>query len=262
MGAGDREALGAVDRVVDREAMGALDRVGDRQVLRAVDRVGEWEVRRAVGRAGDLHARSPWQGGASRRIWFCECTAPALVLGSVQSVEQVDLARAAAAGVEVVRRRSGGGAVLVVPGSTAWVEVDLPQGDRLWEPDVGRAFGWLGRAWAGALDSLGLGPAAVHSGPLLAPRWSERVCFLGLGPGEVSVEGRKVLGMAQRRSRQGAVFSCAAYLELDGAALADLLALDLDDRTQVAGAIEARAASLAPGVTLGEVESALLAFLP
>jgi lipoate-protein ligase A len=132
-------------------------------------------------------------------------TEPALVLGSTQPAALVPDPP-----IDVVRRRSGGGAVLVEPGDVAWVDVFLPAGDPLWQDDVGRSFWWLGDAWAAALEALGLaGRVEVHKGPLVAGPWSPLVCFAGLGPGEVTVDGRKAVGMAQRRTRAGALFQCA-----------------------------------------------------
>ena len=134
-------------------------------------------------------------------------TAPALVLGSTQPSAS---ALIASPPVDVVRRRSGGGAVLVEPGGVVWVDVFLPVGDPRWHDDVGRAFWWLGDAWAAALRALGVaGRIEVHKGPLVVTPWSPLVCFAGLGPGEVTVDGRKAVGMAQRRTRDGALFQCA-----------------------------------------------------
>jgi lipoate-protein ligase A len=153
---------------------------------------------------------------------------PALVLGSTQPDVPFR-------GVPVVRRRSGGGAVLVGPGLVAWVDVFVPAGHPLWEDDVGRAFWWLGEAWAGALSALGVAsgvalPAApvVHQNGLVVTPWSRDVCFAGLGPGEVTVDGGKSVGMAQRRSREGALFQCALALSWDPARYAQLLALGPD----------------------------------
>jgi lipoate-protein ligase A len=56
------------------------------------------------------------------------------------------------------------------------------------------------------------------------------VCFAGLGPGEVSVNGRKVVGISQRRSRQGARFQCAALLEWRPQEMVDLFGLKPADR--------------------------------
>jgi lipoate-protein ligase A len=156
----------------------------------------------------------------ARTVRVVEVTAPALVLGSTQPpVEARD--------IDVVRRRSGGGAVLVRPGEVAWIDVLLPAGDPLWDDDVGRAFHWLGRAWTETLATLGM-DARWHDGPLVCTQWCRQVCFAGLGPGEVTVDGRKVVGLAQRRTRAGALFQCAALLRWDPEAIVDLVGLDAD----------------------------------
>ena len=157
-----------------------------------------------------------------------EAQGPALVLGSTQSPEVADARRASDSGVAVVRRRSGGGAVLVRPGELVWIDVFVPAGDRLWLADVGRATHWLGRAWADALGALGVA-GEWHDGQLVTSSWSALVCFAGLGPGEVRAGGAKVVGVSQRRTRAGALFQCAALLRWNAGDLLDLLALD-DER--------------------------------
>ena len=178
--------------------------------------------------AAVAHGR-PWPEPAVPTVWCLEVDGPAVVLGSTQADGVVDVARAAAACVDVVRRRSGGGAVLLRPGEVVWVDVLVPCGDPLWQADVGRAFGWLGRAWSEALASLGV-EASVHEGAPVAGRWSSLVCFAGLGPGEVTVGGRKVVGLSQRRTRAGALFQCAALVEWDPSPLLELLTLTDDER--------------------------------
>ena len=115
----------------------------------------------------------------------------------------------------MVRRRSGGGGVLMEPGRLLWVDLVVPRGDPWWDDDVGRAADPVGRAWATAIGRLGLAPA-VHTGGLASSPWSRSLCFAGLGPGEVTVERRKVVGIAQRRTRAGACFQCAVPLEAPG----------------------------------------------
>ena len=160
-----------------------------------------WRVAHHLEPAGTFHAREV-PATPERAAWVCAATAPALVLGSAQHDDRVDRAACAAAGIEVVRRRSGGGAVLVVPGEVLWVDLIVPAGDALWQDDVGRAFHWVGEAWAAALEELGVA-AEVHRGALVRSPWSAAVCFAGLGPGEVTVAGRKVVGISQRRTRAG-----------------------------------------------------------
>lgn len=160
-----------------------------------------------------------------------EPTAPVVVLGSTQPESVV------APGVAWVRRRTGGGAVLVEPGGLLWVDVLVPAGDPLWDADVGRAFLWLGRVWAGALGDCGVEGAEVYRGPLRTTRWSPLVCFAGLGPGEVTVAGAKVVGLCQRRTRAGALFQGAALLDWRPGRL--LERLGLDDAPELAGVARA-----------------------
>ena len=152
-----------------------------------------------------------------RGVRVVEVSEPALVLGSTQpAVAERDVA--------VVRRRSGGGAVLVGPGEVVWVDVLVPASDRLWSQDVGVAFHWLGLAWTRALTSLGI-TARWHEGPMVRSAWCREVCFAGIGPGEVTVEGKKVVGIAQRRVRAGSLFQCAALLHWDPLRMVDLVGL-------------------------------------
>jgi lipoate---protein ligase len=159
-------------------------------------------------------------------VWILAADRPAVVLGSTQPDTAVDRERARAGGFEVVRRRSGGGAVVLRPGAVVWVDVLVPATDGLWTVDVGRAFSWLGETWVEALAAVGVPDARWHNGPMLRTPLSDSVCFAGLGPGEVTVGGRKVVGMSQRRTRHAALFQCAALLEWDAGAVAELLGLD------------------------------------
>lgn len=187
-----------------------------------------WRVERARGSAAHVLGQ-PLPDGRSMRI--VSITAPAVVLGSTQALDVVDASRAATAGVDVVKRRGGGGAVFVGPGELVWADVFVRASDSLWSADVSVAFHWLGAAWTAALADLGV-DAKWHDGALCTTTWSRLVCFSGMGPGEVSVDGRKVVGICQRRTRAGSLFMCAALLRWDPAALVDLLALTEQDRVR------------------------------
>jgi len=217
-----------------------------------------WRVARDLSSAAEFHARDVPEP-ASRAAWVCDTTGPALVLGSAQPDARVDRVACAAAGVEVVRRRSGGGAVLVAPGEVLWVDLVLPARDPLWRDDVGQAFLWVGEAWAAALAELGVTPD-VHRGALVRNRWSADVCFAGIGPGEVTVAGRKVVGISQRRTRAAARFQCAAIARWAPDELLALLRLDPTERPAAERQLEAVAAPV--GVGLDQLLAALLRHLP
>jgi lipoate-protein ligase A len=210
-----------------------------------------WEVARVSGPATTVLGRAL---PATRSAAIVTVDRPALVLGSTQRADAVDEAAARRAGVDVARRRGGGGAVLVRPRQLVWVDVFVPSGDPLWRADASVAFHWVGQAWVDALAAVGV-RAAWHHGPLVCTPWSRLVCFGGIGPGEVTVDGRKVVGLSQRRTRAGALFACAALLAWDPAAIAELLRADID-----VGALESAAAGLDVDATA--LERAFVASLP
>jgi lipoate---protein ligase len=173
-----------------------------------------WRVVDRLGDATELHAPWPAVDVMAQRI-MARCRvvgSPTLVLGSTQPAVLGPRGT-------VIRRRSGGGAVLVVPGGQVWIDVWLPAGDQLWDDDVVRAAIWVGDTWARALIDLGASPDAVsvHPHGLRTEPVTAAVCFGGLGPGEVVVGGRKVVGIAQRRSRWGAWFQTMAPLRWEPA---------------------------------------------
>lgn len=217
--------------------------------------MSSWAVEARRGTAQDHHA-CPLPEEPQRSVWVCTVDHPALVLGSAQPRELVDDRVAELLGIQVVKRRSGGGAVLVVPGEVAWVDVILPVGDPLWDDDVSRSGLWLGRLWQAALDDLGLAQTKVHTGPLSSGRLGRKVCFGAVGPGEVTLDDRKLVGVSQRRKRRGARFQCAVYRRWEPELLARLLRLNGDDSDALL------TAAAGTGVAPTEVVDAFLAHLP
>ncbi|MGH8990802.1 MAG: lipoyl protein ligase domain-containing protein [Acidimicrobiia bacterium] len=190
-----------------------------------------WTIERHTGRAADHLALPPAEGPEVRIL---DVIRPAVIMGSGQAESTLDAGRAAAAGVDIVRRPSGGGAVLVVPGEALWIDVFVPAGDRLWVDDVGVAFHWLGEAFTEALATIGV-EARWHDGPMRNTPWSKVVCFAGLGPGEViDPAGRKLVGFSQRRTRSHARFQCCALLRWDPAAMVALLAEPYPEKASAA----------------------------
>jgi lipoate---protein ligase len=208
-------------------------------------------VHRWHGPATEFHAR-PVAPLDRAEAWLLSLERPALVLGSAQRGEVADHAAADARGVEVVRRNSGGGAVLLEPGRCIWLDVLLPRHDPRWTDDVGLSAYWLGDVWAEALGSLGV-DAAVHRGRLEQTAWGRLVCFGAIGPGEVSVAGRKLVGISQRRTRHGARYQCLVHESWDPAPLLDLLLLSAEDRARAATDL----LPVATGTPTGPLEAAI-----
>jgi lipoate-protein ligase A len=162
-----------------------------------------WRIEHVVGDVGTFHARP--LPSDQRTATFFRAESATLVLGSAQRVESVDADAAARQGITIVRRRSGGGGVLVVPGDFVWLDLEIPAGDELWRDDVGRSMWWVGELWRSALATLE--PlAAVHRGAMQPTRWSSDICFAGTGPGEVMRGDAKLVGISQRRTRHAARF--------------------------------------------------------
>lgn len=190
---------------------------------------GAYRLVRSVTTAAEFHHRTVPEP-APFELWWPDITAPALVLGSSQPDADVDQDACERAGIEVVRRRSGGGAVLLVPNAVTWLDVIVPAGSAGWSDDVYGPMVWLGHQLAVVLASLldgspeRSGEITVHEGRLVTTPWSALVCFDGVGAGEVLLGGRKLVGISQRRTREAARLQCCWYSDYDAAVLVELLA--------------------------------------
>lgn len=195
-----------------------------------------WRLVERSGPAGELVSQLPNTEGV-RLVCICRPTGPAVILGSTQTYDALDASRLTESGISIARRSSGGGAVYVAPRAQVWLDAFVPAGDPLFDTDVGRSAWWLGEHWAEALAAAdgAVGPPRyeVHRGSLVARRWSRTACFAGIGPGEVLVAGRKVVGISQRRTRLGAWLHSMALVENDPAVLVGLLALTDAERADL-----------------------------
>jgi lipoate-protein ligase A len=209
-------------------------------VCDAKERIQDMRVKNLTGSTADFHARTVPEGLTEAEAWVFAPADRSLVLGSAQQESIADSDAAARAGVEVAKRRSGGGAVYVDPDRCLWVDVVVPRHDERWSDDVREATYWLGELWQRALATIGLDTRLYRDGLEQTP-WGRLVCFAALGPGEVLVGDRKVVGISQRRTREGARFQCIAYDRWDAADVLDLLDLSLPDRAAAAADLAERA---------------------
>lgn len=199
---------------------------------------------------------------AGRRVVVRAVDRPVLVLGSTQDDVIVDRTRARKASVDVVRRRSGGGAVLLEPGAQCWVDVWVPRDDPLWSPEPRRSAERVGAWWAASIDRNGeAGPVSVHRGPAAPGPGGGPVCFGGVGAGEVLVGGRKLVGLAQWRSREGSLVHGCAYRSWDPVGVTSLLVAGLLPEGFLA-ALTGAAIGLEEAGASGWTVDSLLAALP
>jgi len=180
-----------------------------------------------VGTVAELHALDPFADTdrVEPAIWWCRPIDDAIVLGSRQTDALVDRGECLRAGLSIVRRRSGGGAVLMRRHSVVWIDVVLPVGFA--PDDIRGSMAWIGGYWRDVLRSAGDRPLHVHDGGLLCSEWSDLVCFSGVGPGEVLDGDDKLVGLSQRRTRRGIRIQSLVYTESVAAEYAPLLVGEL-----------------------------------
>jgi lipoate-protein ligase A len=148
-----------------------------------------------------------------------------LSLGYHQNVEEIDLKKCESAGLEVARRPTGGRAILhaqeltysvIIPATHPWFKI-LPL-------DLYRR---LSEAIAAGLRYLGAEVSFAPGEKLhVDGRPLRMACFASAARNELLVQGKKIVGSAQRRFRQGALQHGSILLDDAHDALPDYLAGD------------------------------------
>ncbi len=181
-----------------------------------------------------------------------------LSLGRHQALEEVDLDACARLGYGVVRRITGGRAVLHADELT--YSVSAPQDDPRMAGGVLDAYRSLS---TGLIEGLRiLGAPVEQAGPdARAGKDVSAACFEVPSAYEITVGGRKLIGSAQSR-RQGFVLQHGAIpLRGDVAEIVECLALSMEERETLRQALWARATTLEEAlgrrVTFGEVTLAM-----
>ncbi|HEY7356098.1 MAG TPA: hypothetical protein VH590_06510 [Ktedonobacterales bacterium] len=190
-------------------------------------------------------------------LLYWQIAAPAaVVLGISQKLSDLDTAACQRAGLAIYRRAAGGTAVLAGPDLLS-LDVILPPGHPLAGRDIVEAYRWFGDLWAETLRGFGLGARTIPPAEAHAPRTRgflaqagrlehllRQSCYGAVSPYEVSVNGRKVLGLDQVRRRVGFLFQGGLLLRWDVEQVASLLAAEPDERPTLAAGLRERAAGL------------------
>jgi len=175
---------------------------------------------------------------------------PTLSLGYFQPASDVDRAACAARGIALVRRSTGGRAVLHADEVTYAVAAPLA----LFPGGVSGSYRRISAALLGAVRALGLEASLERS----HRRAASAACFEAPGFAELKVEGRKAIGSAQTRTKAALLQHGSVPLTFDAAALAAALGLPARAaralRRQAAGLNDVSEADIAPA----EVRRALV----
>ncbi len=168
---------------------------------------------------------------------------PCLSLGFAQPISQIDLDRAASLGWDVVRRPTGGRAILHTDELTYSIVVS--EQDPLVSGGVLESYQRLSQGIVAGLRTFGLEPE-VQPGVPLTPAERERpVCFEAPSAYEITLQGRKVAGSAQVRRRQTVMQHGTIPLEGDITRICLGLHFDSDSaREQARGQLRQRATTV------------------
>lgn len=166
---------------------------------------------------------------------------PCLSLGYGQHASDVDTDRLKARGWSMVRRPTGGSAILHTDELT--YSIALPIDHDLASGGVVESYRRISTALQSALVGLGLQPRAERAE---SPVVAKPVCFETPSHYEITVEGRKLVGSAQVRRRSGLLQHGTLPLTGDISRICDVLVYPDDAaRAEAKAAVRARAATLA-----------------
>ena len=137
------------------------------------------------------------QGRSAATVRFYGWNPPAISLGYNQRAGEIDPAACAAAGIDVVRRPTGGRAVFHKDEFT--YSVAAREDHPLLGGTVLETYRTIAGALIAGLRGLGIEAEMVKSGAGAPGGQRAASCFAAAGRYEVTVNGRKIIGSAQRR---------------------------------------------------------------
>lgn len=178
----------------------------------------------------------------------------AVSLGRFQRITDIDEACCKAGGIPVVRRPTGGRAILHAADELTY-GFTAPTAAGVFSGGLFQSYALLGRAFMLALRSLGI--PCESEGRKRTGRPRSGVCFESASYAELSAGGRKLIGSAQRRLSAGSMLQQGAIpLTLDYAGMCRVFRSEDADgfRTSMAGLRE-----FAPGLTVEALKAAVVA---
>ncbi len=201
-------------------------------------------------------AESVAAGDAPPTLRFYRWQPAAVSLGRHQSVADVDAEKIAERGYDLVRRTTGGRAILHTDELTYCVAA--PADEPRMAGGVMDAYLLMSNGLLAGLEGLGLA-AQKAAGDVRAGRDVSAACFEVPSAYEITASGRKLMGSAQSR-RKGYVLQHGSLpLVGDITRLVDVLALPADEAAALRSHLAERACTLAQALGVAE-HSPLLDF--
>ena len=168
---------------------------------------------------------------------------PCISLGYAQALAEVDMALLQAKGWEVVRRPTGGRAILHTDELT--YSVIGPENEPRLSGDILSSYKRLSQALMLALQLIGLPVKALPKEEAPQGMQTDPVCFDVPSNYEITVEGKKLVGSAQARRKEGVLQHGTLPLSGDLTRITQALVYpDEESRSQAAQKLLARAATV------------------
>ncbi len=143
------------------------------------------------------------------QIMFWHYNQPGIILGCSQQLNEVQIKLAEQYKLPWLRRKSGGGAVLVGPWMLS-VTIFIPYDHYIAKGSITKIFSWLEQNWLKVLNENNINCAGVDKTMIDQSKYSakknqlEWACYGSLSHGEiVCSQGHKLVGLAQIRKAGG-----------------------------------------------------------
>jgi lipoate-protein ligase A len=180
---------------------------------------------------------------------FYQWQPPAISLGRHQPLAEIDLAAASARGYEIVRRSTGGRAILHTDELT--YSVAAPASEPRVRGGVMDAYLRLSNALLAGLQALGLAADKAAGNVRTGPDVSA-ACFEVPSAYEITAGGRKLIGSAQSRRARYVLQHGSLPLTGDITRLIDVLALPEDEQESLRHQLAQRAGTLAQALGVAD----------
>lgn len=210
----------------------------DFRLIRDTSRDGAWNM--AVDEA-ILHAVANGISPPTLRLYAWE---PAcLSLGRAQSIDDVDLGRLRERGWDIVRRPTGGRAILHHQELT--YAVIAPERHPIMQGGVLESYRKISAALVRGIENLSVEIAVKGPDPMTDEERTNPICFEVPSAYEISAQGRKIIGSAQVRKRKVVLQHGSLPLSGDLGMICDVLSYtDESTREQAKEALLRKAATL------------------